>query len=1767
MTRRNELIAAVVLKHIRDDLFKNESEGTLRICMVGLESTIVRAIASSAHNDMNEYAWMQIKINSEFDPNLELPAELRSNESITHWRHCPLPEGKRAVLFAATQDELQKNNKSVEKITKIEPDSLRTLHEIWVDQAGLTQLHLPESRQKHLYAALDAADQTNAARTIERFADFVLEISNAILSKGLPVQKAVDHALPALRLPCFSGEFDRIPEKKRTDVSEWKKKFVHILTKIRPYLYRENPKREPIEIEILDQNFEAIRERLSEDEKEIVSAFLESKDISADDWKPTQNDLVKLNWGSIYEVFEGKKIERLPLGERTIKFFEDEFDDSLDDDLRNLLTSAFPKPPTADLKNFFGDHQERIARDKKLYSSWEKYIYSSPEHFEDFFDGLIATLFRLYEQMGDEKTSSNRVIVRIPKSREKSFWQSKNTKIIRYFAARYRGIQGLFNEDITFEFGKLYEFYFPDLDKDTKENSSHAKDARRLKFEMELDPEGVKAKMRFFWHMPAEAVATKMVEDLFLIANENGVLLPVTEISRQSVSTKGQIQRIDLSDVNTLYDANKNNEGNMVAPNDPSGDCSEDIGIALEELSKFHSEVQIKNIEMAFSNFKESYQCAIQDWVGEDGRGIASSAFIDQVESFDKLLHALIENANNDRAHEHLWRLCLNIGLANVIGGTPAAIVLPWHPLRMAEFHVKAVQVAKLFNDILNANNEDVYRADLLFKSKREELLSDYYPEVCIRFDSDDRRSLLCLTDTKFGYSLAESPQLETSDKGYDSSFEINPDIAAQAFSEIGEQFLKLLPHEQNNFSIVLYNAESNSLPSALVKELSKKVQQDRDLQCDLLLTHSDPMRMRMVYEQQNVAVGDDTGSVMASEATRNFLSRLRVGFLDASDLPKGETTRTSDLVALQDVVARNSEIVWKPAPNPRHPMLIDHVPTAWSRRIPASAVQRSTAVYLTSPKQPEVGQTYLNAVYTLIHRSNVQSGDFLPAREVHSSDKNVREVFKEAHRIGEWVVNFDELVDRRFLANNDKNIRVIRHIHDRNVNRNITVSTTSKPRLLQALLKTRLDRIDPEIIKIHGDDSIEKLIHDATKLSGHVVMRAARHGHYANELLGVVLSMELLKSIIGNHSLPIGWYFLDDYASWFGQSEEQIADIMAIAPRIEEGKHVLQIAISEAKFVGSSGYTGHAKKSAKQLEETISRVRRALDPSHNRIDRESWLNRLGDFIINGMEPFDTTHSDEWSIHRWSDEIRQDNVPVILAGFSHVFVHDNTESVNSSEVEPLGNKMTHCYQQVFDKSHVAALLRSYFAENPVAVEETRQTKEIWAGALTSKSSSTVSGESSPEDKPNLPKEPAEESRSSTSESEEEEPYTVPSPEREQKPKHLKLLSEKFDQWLSKGRDQGDEETGQWLDNIVMALQKALRSYDMTAELLGKRLTPNAARIQFKGSDDLTITKVERRRQELLTSHAINVIDIIPAAKEVIIMVKRPSRAILHLKDLWRQRELPEEKPGTNASLLIGAREEDGKILYLNVEDEFGGLQQHGPHTLIAGETGSGKGVLVQCLLLDICATNSPKSARIRMIDPKAGIDFPWLRKMPHLDGELITTQDRSIEILEELVDEMERRNHLLAEQGVSKLSKYNQKVESSKRLPRIWLFHDELADWMLIDDYRDAVELNASRLGVKARAAGINLVLITQRPDKDAMPMQLRANLTNRLVLKVADKRNSLLVLDQPGAERLLGRGHLAAKLSGEEKVMLAQVPFADEDEITEASALIVDAWKAYPEI
>ncbi len=287
------------------------------------------------------------------------------------------------------------------------------------------------------------------------------------------------------------------------------------------------------------------------------------------------------------------------------------------------------------------------------------------------------------------------------------------------------------------------------------------------------------------------------------------------------------------------------------------------------------------------------------------------------------------------------------------------------------------------------------------------------------------------------------------------------------------------------------------------------------------------------------------------------------------------------------------------------------------------------------------------------------------------------------------------------------------------------------------------------------------------------------------------------------------------------------------------------------------------------------------------------------------------------------------------------------------------------------------------------------------------------------------------------------------------------------------------------------------------------------------------------------AYGLTLVSVQPEPGVVSLAVERPHRQVVRLEDLWARWDTSSE--GGNQELLIATREDDGGLLFLSPG------KAHAPHTLIAGSTGSGKSVLMQNIILGVAATNTPAQAQILLIDPKQGVDYFAFDTLPHLQGGVIENQETALQKLEALVVEMDDRYRRFREVRVPNLTAYNKKVSESERLPTIWLIHDEFAEWMLIDDYKNAVTAIVARLGVKARAAGIYLVFAAQRPDANVMPMQLRANLGNRLILRVDSEGTSEIALGEKGAERLLGKGHLLARLEGA-PLTYAQMPFVDEN-------------------
>jgi S-DNA-T family DNA segregation ATPase FtsK/SpoIIIE len=763
-----------------------------------------------------------------------------------------------------------------------------------------------------------------------------------------------------------------------------------------------------------------------------------------------------------------------------------------------------------------------------------------------------------------------------------------------------------------------------------------------------------------------------------------------------------------------------------------------------------------------------------------------------------------------------------------------------------------------------------------------------------------------------------------------------------------------------------------------------------------------------------------------------------------------------------------------------------------------------------------------------------------------------------ETHNLGNWVVNYDELLDRRQLLN--QAVRVIRYKQLSTQGRNVVISSKAPLDLLKSMVLSRIRDLSLGLPSQDESDLADRFIDDANKISGEIVLRAARRGRNASELMGVVLSGFMIRQELGLGRY-YGWYFLDDYADWLGQREEQIADILALSPEEGPDGKRLAIVVAEAKYVQAPSFPAKRKESRKQLSDTVRRIHQALFGSPHRLDREIWLSRFSDLVLNGIEFPATAPID---LSAWRRAVRDGECGIYLRGYSHVFVSgpDGTPEVSDfvSLDEPEG-----CFQEVFSRPKTAELVLRYWKnEQPLKIRQ--QVAEEATG-----SSLALQGEPSAElfRKPGAPATAGKPVRPAPKKAEKPKgdeakgdegggtarppvdtspkpipaspvPAQAPTPEPQPSPPTSPSPGWAYPeiaQILEKSQvstSEGEAETA-WLKRTENACRGALQQFQLRSKLLSSSLTPNAALLKFQGSSDLTVEQVLKRRSEFLTTHKLEAISVRAEPGVVAIAIARPNRRILQLPEVWRRWQ-PSCEQG-NYNLLIGIREEDSSLLFLSP-------RANAPHTLIAGSTGSGKSVLMQNIILGIAATNKPNQAKIVLIDPKLGVDYFAFEGLPHLEGGLIEEQETAIDKLTNLVAEMQRRYAVLKQNKVANIFELNKKADATEHIPFLWIIHDEFADWMMTENYRDAVTDVVGRLGAKARAAGISLVFAAQRPDANVMPMQLRANLGNRLILRVDSEGTSEIALGEKGAERLLGKGHMAAKLEGESSLIYAQVPF-----------------------
>jgi S-DNA-T family DNA segregation ATPase FtsK/SpoIIIE len=226
-----------------------------------------------------------------------------------------------------------------------------------------------------------------------------------------------------------------------------------------------------------------------------------------------------------------------------------------------------------------------------------------------------------------------------------------------------------------------------------------------------------------------------------------------------------------------------------------------------------------------------------------------------------------------------------------------------------------------------------------------------------------------------------------------------------------------------------------------------------------------------------------------------------------------------------------------------------------------------------------------------------------------------------------------------------------------------------------------------------------------------------------------------------------------------------------------------------------------------------------------------------------------------------------------------------------------------------------------------------------------------------------------------------------------------------------------------------------------------------------------------------------------------------------------------------------------------------------PHLLIAGATGSGKSVCINSIITNLLMMHDPDNLKLLMIDPKM-VELTAYNGIPHLIAPVITDFEQVAGALAWVTREMERRYKAFAATGARSITTYNRKMDRKEQLPYLVVIIDELADLMMLA--ADEVEKYICRIAQMARATGIHMIIATQRPSTDVVTGLIKANFPSRIAFAVASQIDSRVILDSPGAERLLGKGDMLYMASDSPKLARIQGCFVSDPEIHN----VVDYWK-----
>lgn len=1769
--QKGSLVGRIVWTCVEDEVRNAPENNHILFMLTGLSAKFLEGIVRMApRKKMILDRTLLIALHPEADSSLKVAAPaIESRKSATYWRNSTDAQVK---LFATADNNRFELGASLGEVVRIDEDYILNNIDDWCKQVSCH-----ENDRPYVNNLLGGLRESRILAGLEMWLEFVEALEAQ--DKNKKIENRVQDAAHKLQIP--NGSLSGLPKSSPSETKSERRKFRIVMDKaeqdVKCFPMLEAPTSgDQISLNEVEEAMKSFpdQNKKTRDAFEYIRAlFRDQRDIGTGRWLPSQENFCSfVPWHEIGSPIlqGGARRTRRNIGEETREFVNRVAKDRVsEEDIRvieNMIKMGrrSPNVPNEDEIRFYDRWEEflRHPNEKKLNAAWRKRVSKRAVTGSDLTVLLFDSFVTIVDAAADilDEVRDPVIYICADKANDKDYWAQRDSRALKQFQFELSTIQALLTDGFEWNVNVCFE---SSSDESKSSNSDQREMVLRVqvldssKLAEQIDSNhSLGPSVNVIWtpetKKGCDSIGLALPEDICdlenVIKNMGGVFYRSRCKSLRRAESEVDVD-VSLENTDSFVDVQDGNEGRLATSEvGNSTDILDEVRSIIRDIAEAgnYTHSRVDNLLAAIDKFEQLYMNAIGKLRNNAGSAFASDIIDHQAIAFGDVCKAARSCATSNARKIEIFTRILSIGIVEVGDTGETAIMAGWHPYRLAERKAKIEKLREFAKDIIKSNPSGNINFVKMHQEERASMVHWKFPEVAILGEKQ-----LIATENQSGYALLRPLGNYISPRGRNESL---AKISANAVIDCIDRYLDVHPYKRNSLSLSVIQCENSEFISNLIQHLRDRSHRDSTSKFDLYITYDNSdnqnKRIAQVFQDQNRLLA----SKKIGDTSTIFLPKVRICICENDSLITDEIPYV-DIAILYGVITGYARADWVFDSTPEISLdtKITLRGSTFPRRLLGETIDEKDGMYITSPRPPEAIAEYQNLIYEFLEKpATVPNGVHAAyIRSAEYDNEDIAKIIDDAHMMSNWVVTLDAFSSQTLLQKNG--VSIIHDISLPSIDGRRVIST----RCLEIELVENLEH-DLRKFCNQGHDKIEvyrkNVVKGVLNISGQKLLTAARHSNVSHEMIGLRVMQAVIESNSATCDAPPIWLSLDDHRSWLLGGSGKCADAVAFSVKDLGDRFEVYMQVGEAKFVSKESKPRTVQEACKQVHQTVKSLAAIFSDDSYATARISLCSRLAQFLI-GQSSL-VKQIDKYSRREsFISALTLGDVKFRISGQAVICLHNDSGMEVESDYEETSKYISYCVlpgpiiEDVLRNSSNGSAIPSesfLYAEwypgggDGADILDAVDTREIREEGLIDTSVPVQS-----KDKSNTKAENVDEDwEDGITESKEDNLKPIPA-----------LVYDLLSQMVSSETATIDENNlAEWSNDICERTRSALSKLGMNANLSERkfRQTPSGILIEFLGNSSLTAGRVKRKVSELRTSHRINITDVREGLGTVSLFVLRPTRSQVSFASSWLSASWLGKSERRSISLMVGIRDDNGLPLFLNLAGAWGGYEEHGPHTLVAGSTGSGKGVLVQGLLLQLVTFCDPRCVEIILIDPKMGVDYSWLTGLPHLRKEIATDIEHSRQLFDDLSSLMDDRYRLFKNFGVGDISQYNDRVSEEDKMHRVFVVHDEFGAWMTQEkDYKNTVMPSIAYLAMKGRAAGIHLVLITQRADAEAVPPKLRDNMNNRLCLRVQDAVGSRMVLGKVGANNLTGNGHLACILENQQPPIgqdfyYVQVPYAN---------------------